>query len=87
MAKIYVHELSSFGTPHLERYSLLGRDDYFLDEIELEEKMIRHLIEKIHQDSIKKGYGHIQEKIKEICQNLSQAVISGRCRLKVEKFC
>ena len=38
MAKIYVHDLSSFGPPNLERYPFMGRDDNSLDEIELKEK-------------------------------------------------
>ena len=38
MAKIYVHELSSFGPPNLERYLFMGRADNSLGEIELEEK-------------------------------------------------
>ena len=45
-----------------DRYPFKGRDDNSLEEIELEEK---------------KQLG-IQEKIKEIRQNFSQAVISGR---------
>ena len=32
----------------------------------------------MHLDLIKMGYSHIQEKIKEICQNISQAAISGK---------
>ena len=40
MAKICVHELSSFAPPNLERYLLMGRDDNSLDEIEVEEKTI-----------------------------------------------
>ena len=38
MAKIYVHELSSFGLPILERHPFMERNDNSLDEIELEEK-------------------------------------------------
>ena len=38
MAKIYVHDLSSFGPPNLERYPFMGRDDNSLDEIKLKEK-------------------------------------------------
>ena len=38
MAKIYVHELSKFKLPNLERYSFMGRNDHSLDKIELEEK-------------------------------------------------
>ena len=38
MAKIYLHDLSSFGPPNLEIYHFMERDDNSLDEIELEEK-------------------------------------------------
>ena len=69
LAKICVHELSSFGPPKLERYPFLGRDD----EIEHEEKTIWCMIEKYIKE-----YSRIQEKIKEIRQNFSQKVISGR---------
>ena len=78
MAKIYVHELSSSGPPNLERYLFMGRDDNSLDEVELEEKNYWVRDRKIHQDLMEKGYSRIQEKIKEIHQNYSQAVISGR---------
>ena len=64
MAKIYVHELSSFGPPNLERYLFMGRDDNSLDEIELEVKNNRIHDRKIDHDLIKKGYSRIQGKIK-----------------------
>ena len=56
----------------------MGRDDNYFDEIELEEKNNWVRNKKIHQDLIKKAYSRIQEKIKEICQSFSQAVISGK---------
>ena len=56
MAKTYVHELSSFGQPTLERYPFMGRDNNSLDEIELEEKNNWASDRKIHHDLIKKGY-------------------------------
>ena len=74
LAKICIHELSSFGPPNLERYPFMGRDDISLDEIEQEEKTIWCMIEKYI-----KGYSRTREKIKEIRQNFSQKVISGRC--------
>ena len=78
MAKIYVHGLSSFAPQNLEGYPFIGRDDNFLDDIELEEKNNWVRDRKIHQDLIKQRCSRIQEKIKEIRQNFSQAVISGR---------
>ena len=54
MAKIYVHELSSFGPPNLERYPFMGRDDNSLNEIELEEKNNWVSDRKMHQDLIKR---------------------------------
>ena len=50
MAKIYVHELSSFVPPNLERYPFMGRGDNSLDKIELEEKNIWVRDKKIHQE-------------------------------------
>ena len=47
MAKIYVHELSSFGPPNLETYPFMERDDNSLDEIELKEKQLGTLICRI----------------------------------------
>ena len=76
---IYVHELSSFGSPNLGRYPVVRRDDNSLDEIELEEKNNWIRDRKIRQDLIKREYRRIQEKIKEIQQNVSREVISGRC--------
>ena len=77
MAKIYVHEWSSFRPPNLQSYGFMGRDDNSLDEIEIEEKSNWVRDRKIHQGLIKKGYSRIQEKVKEILQHFSQAVISG----------
>ena len=59
MAKICVHELSSFRPPNIERYPSIGRDDNSLDEIELEEKYNWVHDGKIHQDLIRKGYSRI----------------------------
>ena len=50
MAKIYVHELSKFKPPNLERYSFMGRNDNYLDKIELEEKSNWVRDRKIHQN-------------------------------------
>ena len=50
IAKSYVHELSSFGPPSLERYVFIGRDDNSLDEFKLEEKSNWVRYRKIHQD-------------------------------------
>ena len=59
MAKIYVHELSSFRPPNIERYPSIGRDDNSLDEIELEEKYNWVRDRKTHQDLIKMGLSRI----------------------------
>ena len=74
-----MHELSSFGSPNLGRYPVVRRDDNSLDEIELEEKNNWIRDRKIRQDLIKREYRRIQEKIKEIQQNVSREVIRGRC--------
>ena len=71
-AKIFVHNLSSFGLSNLKRYPFMIRDDNFLDEIEREEKNCWVRDRKIHQNLIKKGYIRIKEKIKEISQYFSQ---------------
>ena len=52
MTKIYVHELSSFGPPNLERCPFMERNDNSLDEIELKEKNNWIRDRKIHQDLI-----------------------------------
>ena len=40
----------------------MGRNDYSLDEIELDEKHNRVRDRKLHPDIIKKGYSHLKEK-------------------------
>ena len=84
MAKICVHELSSFAPPNLERYLLMGRDDNSLDEIEVEEKTIGYVTEKYKL--IKKGYSRIQKNLTEstklfLRQYLVEDVVG------VEKLC
>ena len=66
--KDYAHDFLSFGPPNLERYPFMGMGDNSLDGIELETKGF----------SRKKGYSRIEEKINEIRQHFSQAVISER---------
>ena len=64
----------------------MRRDDNSLDEIELEEKNNWIRDRKIRQDLIKRGYRRIQEKTKEIHQNISQEVIVEDV-VGVEKLC
>ena len=54
MAKIYLHESSSFGLPNLEIYLFMKRDHNSLDEIELEEKTIEYTIERYIKTKLKR---------------------------------
>ena len=57
MAKISVHELSSFGPSTLETYPFMGEDDNSLDEIKLEEKQLGTLMYRIVRGVQQAGEG------------------------------
>ena len=78
MAKIYQSDPSQFGPSSLVSSSLFSTKDDSLTE---EERLEKHKLKEQHEQEkklIKKGYQRIHEKLKEIRQNFSIAVTTGR---------
>ena len=64
MAKIYLHESSSFGLPNLQIYLFMKRDHNSLDETELEEKTIEYTIERYIKTKLKRDKAIFKKKSK-----------------------
>lgn len=78
MAKIYAENPNNFGPPCLVSSPLFNCNDESLTDEKKKEK--KTLIKQREQEKklIKKGYQRIHEKLKEIRQNFSVAVTTGR---------
>ena len=78
MAKIYEKDPSRFGPVSVLSNALIGVSDSLLDEEQKREKV--QLKKQQDQDKklIKRGYQRIHEKLKDIRQNFSIAITSGR---------
>ena len=78
LAEIYADVPSLFGPPCLVSSPLLSKSDDSLDEREKQLKVMLQKQRKDEKELVKKGYQRVQEKLKEIRQNFSVAVTSGR---------
>ena len=75
---IYITDPTLFGPPGMVSSPLFSKSDESLDENEKRQK--QNLLKQRQEEKalIKKGYQRVQEKLKEIRQNFSVAVTTGR---------
>ena len=78
LAKIYESDPLLFGPPCIVSNPKLSKSDNSLNENERKEKSRLQKQQKEDKELIKRGYQRVQEKVKEIRQNFSIAVTSGR---------
>ena len=78
LAAIDKEDPSFFGPEKTASYPFPGRDDSLLSAKEQVVKEKWEKQKKLHQELIKRGYNRVLEKIKNIRQNLANAVTSGR---------
>ena len=78
LASIYATDPTLFGPPSIGSSPLFGRSNESLDNEEKHEKQKLLKQQQEEKNLIKKGYQRVQEKLKEIRQNFSIAVTTGR---------